>query len=408
MHALMDVLGEPQRTYPVIHLTGTNGKGSAARMISRLLSAHGLTVGLYTSPHLQRVNERISRDGDPIGDDELAEVLTTLAAVEPLVEERTDARLSWFELLTAAAFAWFAEVAVDVAVVEVGLLGRYDATNVADGTVAVITNVGGDHTDFAPGWQVAVAEEKAGIVKDGAHLILGETAEELQPVFDATPAAQTWRRDVDFAAEDNLMGVGGRVVTVRTPNGVLDDLLLPVWGAHQGDNLAVAVAAAEAFFGRGLDRAVAAGALAELTLPGRCEVAAYHPLVVLDGAHNAEGAAVLADTLSTDFAFAAEQILVVGMLAGRRPEAFLEALRAPAARLVVATQPDSPRALPAAEVGAAAEALGAAVEVVPDVGAALEAALAVATEDDLVCVTGSLYLVGDVRTRLQAVADSDS
>jgi dihydrofolate synthase / folylpolyglutamate synthase len=397
MEALVDVLGEPQRAYPVIHLTGTNGKGSVARMVTALLSAHGLTVGTYTSPHLERVNERITRDGQPIGDDDLVQVVELLRQVEPLVVERTGRTPSWFELLTAAAYLWFSDVAVDVAVVEVGLLGRWDATNVADGTVAVVTNVEGDHTDFAPGWRVAVATEKAGIVKPGATLVLGEADPELRPVFAATPAERTWVRDEDFGAEDDRLGVGGRVVTVRTPNGVLDDLLVPVWGAHQGENLAVAVAATEAFFDRALDRAVTMTALAELTLPGRCEVVRHHPLVVLDGAHNAAGAEVLATTMAEDLAFADSQVLVVGALQGRDAVALLEALRAPAARLVVATEPPTVRGLPAAELGAAALAMGAEVEVVPDAHDAVGRALAVADPDDLVCVTGSLYLVGAVR-----------
>jgi dihydrofolate synthase/folylpolyglutamate synthase len=400
MHALVDVLGAPQHDYPVVHLTGTNGKGSVARMVTALLQGHGLTVGTYTSPHLQHVNERIARDGEPIGDESLAQVVEVLRGVEPLVQERVGRRASWFELLTAAAYLWFSDVAVDVAVVEVGLLGRFDATNVADGAVAVVTNVAGDHTDFRPGWRRAIAEEKAGIVKPGATLVLGEPDPELRPVFDATPAERTWVVDEDFGKVDDRMGVGGRVVTVRTPNGVLDDLLLPVWGAHQGDNLAVAVAATEAFFDRPLDRVVTMESLAQLTLPGRCEVVAHHPLVVLDGAHNVAGAEVLARTLTEDFAFADDQVLVVGTLQGRDPVALLEALRAPAARLVVVTEPPTVRALPAAELAAAGEAMGAAVEVLPDVGAAVGRALEAAGEDDLVCVTGSLYLVGAARTTL--------
>jgi dihydrofolate synthase/folylpolyglutamate synthase len=400
MQALVDVLGEPQRTYPVVHLTGTNGKGSVARMVTAVLQGHGLTVGTYTSPHLARLNERITRDGEPIDDESLAQVVEVLRGVEPLVQERVGRTPSWFELVTAAAYLWFSDVAVDVAVVEVGLLGRWDATNVADGAVAVVTNVAGDHTDFAPGWRQAVAEEKAGIVKPGATLVLGEADSELRPIFDATPAERTWVRDEDFGVVANRMGIGGRVVTVRTPHGVLDDLLLPVWGAHQGDNLAVALAATEAFFDRPLDRAVTVESLAQLTLPGRTEVVGNHPLVVLDGAHNPAGAEVLATTMAEDFAFADEQVLVVGALQGRDPAALLDALRAPAARLVIATEPPTVRALPAAELAAAAHGMGAEVEVLPDVHDAVGRALAVAGEDDLVCITGSLYLVGAARALL--------
>lgn len=400
MSALAEVLGEPQRAYPVVHITGTNGKGSVARMVSALLQGHGLTVGTYTSPHLQRLNERLARDGEAIDDESLAQVVEVLRGVEPLVVARVGRAPSWFELVTAAAYLWFADVAVDVAVVEVGLLGRFDATNVADGVVAVVTNVAGDHTDFAPGWRAAVAAEKAGIVKEGSTLVLGDPDPVLRPTFDATPAARTWVLDEDFGKVDDRLGVGGRVVTVRTPHGVLDDLLVPVWGAHQGDNLALAVAATEAFFDRPSDRAVTMEALSGLTLPGRCEVVGHHPLVVLDGAHNEPGGEVLATTLAEDFAFADQQVLVVGMLQGRDPVALLEALRAPAARLVIATELPTARGLPAAEVGAAALAMGAEVEVLTDVGDAVGRALAVAGEDDLVCVTGSLHLVGAARSRL--------
>jgi dihydrofolate synthase/folylpolyglutamate synthase len=186
MAGLLAVLGDPHRAYPVIHVTGTNGKGSTGRMISALLAASGLTVGTYLSPHLERLNERICRQLEPIPDDELAEVLTLLAGVEPLLEHRP----SWFELVTSAAFVWFAETAVDVAVVEVGLLGRFDATNVVDGAVAVLTNIGKDHTDGAPGWQRAVAWEKAGIVKPGSHAVLGSALGDLRAEVEAQgPAA---------------------------------------------------------------------------------------------------------------------------------------------------------------------------------------------------------------------------
>src|SRR4051794_900821 len=179
MRRLVGILGDPQDTYPVIHLTGTNGKGSTARLITALLVESGLTVGTYTSPHLQRINERMSRNGEPIADDELAEVLDHLAGVEPFVGETC----SYFELLTAAALRWFGDVAVDVAVVEVGLLGRYDATNVCDAAVAVITNVGHDHTDFEGDWRARIAEEKSGIVKPSSILVVGETDEHLLPIF---------------------------------------------------------------------------------------------------------------------------------------------------------------------------------------------------------------------------------
>ena len=322
MRSLVGVLGDPQTAYPVIHLTGTNGKGSTARMLEAILRGHGLSVGLYTSPHLEAINERLVWDGRPIPDEELAEVFDELATLEPLV----DGELTWFELVTAAAFAWFAQQAVDVAVVEVGLLGRYDATNVADGLVAVVTNVGQDHTDGRDGWREAIADEKAGIIKPGSTLVLGEADWELQKIFEAEGPERTWRRDRDFAAENNRVAVGGRVLDVRTPGGRIDDVFLPVHGAHQGENLALAVAAAEAFFDRPLDADVVGESLADLKIPGRFEIMGREPLVVLDGAHNPDGMAALTTTLHDDFADVTSTIVVLGMLAGRDPDAMIEAL----------------------------------------------------------------------------------
>lgn len=396
MRALVAVLDEPQRQYPVVHVTGTNGKGSTARMAAAVLAETGLSVGTYSSPHLQRVNERIARNGEPIADDDLAAVLGDLrglvgvAGVEP----------SWFELMTAAAFRWFAEVAVDVAVVEVGMLGRYDATNVADGAVAVVTNVGPDHTDFREGWRRAVAEEKAGIVKPGSILVLGETDAELRDVVVDEGPGSVWTRGDEFGCDENVLAVGGRLLDLRTPGGTFEGVFVPVHGAHQGDNAACAVAAAEAFFNGPLGIDVVRDALATVTVPGRFEVVARDPLLVLDGAHNAAGAASAAQTLADDFEVEGERILVVGLLAPREPTSVLEALDAAGAHLVVACTPDSPRGIPASEVAAAAARLGVAAEVVPDVGRAVDRALARAGDGDAVLVTGSLYVVGAARSHL--------
>jgi len=396
MRRLMHVLGDPHRSFPVIHLTGTNGKGSVARMATALLVESGLTVGTYASPHLERINERIARNGEPIDDDELARAIVDVVAIEPVAG--VDA--SWFELMTAAAFRWFAEVAVDVAVVEVGLLGRFDATNVVDADVAVVTNVGLDHTDGVGDWRAAVASEKAGIVKPSSFLVLGEADEALTPIFLAERPRGVWIRDVDFGTERNLAAVGGRLVDLRTPNGVVEQVFVPLHGRHQGDNAAVALAAVEAFFERGLPPEVVTDALAQVTVPGRFEVLGRAPLVVVDGAHNPPGAEVAAETLADDFDVAGRRILVVGFLEGRDVGAMLEALGAAEADLVVACTPRSPRAVPAEDVAAAARALGVDAEVVADVGHAVDAALGVANADDAILVAGSLYVAGAARTWL--------
>ncbi len=396
MRSLVAVLGDPQTAYPVIHLTGTNGKGSTGRMVEVILRGHGLAAGLYTSPHLESINERLVWDGRPVEDDQLAELLTDLATLEELV----DGTPTWFELVTAAAFTWFAQVAVDVAVVEVGLLGRYDATNVADGLVAVVTNVGRDHTDGREGWRRAIAEEKAGIVKSGSTLVLGEADPELRSVFDSAGADRTWVRGRDFATERNQAAVGGRVVDVRTPFGRLDELYVPVHGAHQGENLALAVVAAEAFFDRAVDAGVVGEALASLSLPGRFEIVGREPIVVLDGAHNPDGVAALTTTLQDDFPPVPTTVVVLGMLSGRDPEAMVAALELGPRDVVLCVAPDSPRALPAASVAAVVQAMGLEAEAVPEVGEALARARSIASDDDRILVTGSLYVVGAARAVL--------
>ncbi|MFP5377607.1 MAG: bifunctional folylpolyglutamate synthase/dihydrofolate synthase [Acidimicrobiia bacterium] len=413
MRRLAALLGDPQAAAPVIHLTGTNGKGSTTRMIAALLAARGLSVGAYTSPDLERVNERMAWNGghppagggrraagghlefEPVPDPVLAEMLGAVAALEPLVGERP----SRFEILTAAAFRWFADVAVDAAVVEVGMGGSWDATNVADGVVAVVTNVSLDHAEVIGPTEADIAREKAGIVKPGSTLVLGETDPELAAVFREAPAGRVLARGDDFAATANRVAHGGRLLTLRTPSATYEDVYLPVHGAHQGDNAAAALAAAEAFFDAPLPGDVVAEAFASLRLPGRMEVLGRRPLVVLDGAHNVAGARVVGPAVSEAFGAGRERVLVAGMLRGRRPAEILEALGP--ARLVVACPAPSPRSLPAADVAAAARALGMDAVDAPSVPDAVEAALAAARPDDLVLVTGSLYVVGAARTVLR-------
>ncbi len=401
MGRLVEVLGNPQHAYPVIHVTGTNGKGSVVRMVTELLRATGLSVGTYISPHLERLNERLAWDGQPIDDQALAEAIATVAAIEPLAEVTP----SYFEILTAAAFAWFADLAVDVAVVEVGLLGRFDATNVADGQVAVLTNVGKDHTDGSPGWRPKIAEEKVGIVKLGSTFVLGETAEDLRPVFAAAPADEFVLRHRDFDADINRVALGGRLVDLRAPGIEVEDVFVPLHGAHQGDNAAIALAAAQAFFGQPLDGDLVRDAFAGVKAPGRFEVVRREPTVVLDCAHNVDGALAAAQTLAEEFTLAGTVILVVGLLEGRDPAEMLDALGAADAGFVVACAPPSPRAIPAPQVAAAAESLGAVTESAPSVVEAVRRALAVAGPEDLVLVAGSHYVGGEARSFLLADRD---
>lgn len=401
MRSLVAALGDPQQAYPVIHITGTNGKGSVARMVTELLVAAGLSVGTYTSPHLQHIGERIAWNGAPIADDDLGASIGAVAAVEELAGVSP----SYFEILTAAAYSWFAEVAVDVAVVEVGMFGRWDATNVADGVVAVLTNVGYDHTDGVGDWRGAIAAEKVGIVKPGATFVCGEPDPALHDLFADTPAAATWWRGEHFDCDQSLLALGGRSVSLRTPSGTVDDVFVPLHGEHQADNAAVALAAVEAFFGRRADDDLVRQAFAEVRVPGRFEIVSREPTIVLDAAHNVDGARSCAATIREEFTLAGTLVVVVGMLAGREPAELLEALGAVDAGFLVACTPDSPRAIPAPQVAAAADSLGIAAEAVPSVEDALGRALAVAGPDDFVLVSGSLYVVGPARTALAATVD---
>ena len=393
---LVELMGEPQRAYPVVHLTGTNGKGSTARMLTALLVAKGLSAGTYTSPHLEHINERIAWNGEPISDAAFVEIIEAVASVEKVVEDAP----THFEILTAAAFRWFADIAVDVAVVEVGLGGRWDATNVADGQVAVVTNVSLDHAETIGPTLADIATEKAGIVKPGSTLVLGETDPVLAGIFRAAGAAEVWERDRDFGCEANGLAHGGRLLDLRTPGASYSDVYLPLHGAHQGDNAAVALAAAEAFFGQPLDADVVEEAFAGVRVPGRLEVVGRQPLVVLDGAHNPAGAAAAADAIGEAFGGTAGKVLVVGLLQGKDPGEMLDALEARGARVVVACPAPSPRSLPPADVARAARALGLDAEAAGSVPEALARALAVASQDDLVLVSGSLYVVGAARAAL--------
>jgi dihydrofolate synthase/folylpolyglutamate synthase len=398
---LTELMGDPQRAYPVLHLTGTNGKGSTARVLTSLLTTRGLKVGTYTSPHLERINERLTVDSEPIPDDELAEVLVAIAGLEELMERRP----TWFEIVTAAAFRWFADIAVDVAVIEVGLGGTWDATNVADAQVAVVTNVSLDHVAILGPALTDIAAEKAGIVKPDSLLVLGETDPELAAIFRGAGAAEVWERGSDFDCEANQLAHGGRLLDLRTPGTEYRDVFLPLHGAHQGDNAAAALAAAEAFFGAPVPEQFVRSAFGEVRNPGRMEVVGRRPLRLLDGAHNPVGAEAAGATLAEEFAGADRRVVVLGLLKGRDPVEMLDALDPSRIVLVVACPPPSPRALPATEVASAAAAMGLRAEAAGSVPEAVALARARAGPEDTLLVTGSLYTVGAARSVLLGGGD---
>jgi|SRR6056297_22385 len=398
--ALCAAMGDPQHAAPVIHLTGTNGKGSTAQMISRLLVASGLTVGTYASPHLEHVNERISRNLEPISDDDLAEQIAAIADLEGIVGIRP----SYFEIMTAAAFRWFADVAVDVMVIEVGLLGTWDATNVVDASVAVITNIGMDHTEFAGPTLEHIAREKSGIIKQRSATVVGETRPELVSIFAAAGGASMLVADDDYEVVGNRLAVGGRLLDIRTPTTIYTDVYLPLHGVHQGSNAATALVAVETFFAAPLAEDVVLEGFAEVSLPGRFEVLGRQPLTIVDGAHNPPGADVCAQVFFDDFDPEGRRLLVVATL--RDPEEMLAAFRADEFDIVFACTAPSPRGVKATEVADAARRLGCDdVYTFDTVDAACRRAMEYADGDDAVLVTGSLYTAGAARPALQRYAN---
>jgi dihydrofolate synthase/folylpolyglutamate synthase len=395
---LMELLGSPETEYPVIHLTGTNGKTSVARIAAALLQGAGLSVGAYTSPHLARVNERIVWNGQPVADDVLDELLVAVAAVEDLLPDAP----SYFEILTAAALRWFGDNAVDVAVIEVGLGGTGDATNVVDADVAVVTNVSIDHVEYIGPTLADIAAEKAGIVEPASALVLGETDPELVPFFLARDPASVVRRDVDFGVRGNRLAIGGRVVDLYTPHASYDDVYLALHGAHQADNAVLALTAAESFLGRAIGAEIVTEAFRDVRTPGRLEVVGHQPLVLLDGVKNVAGAHALRAALADEFADS-PRTLVVGLMREKEPHEMLEALGALDVARLVCCRPDSPRGHDPEAVAEAACELGAdreLVEVIDDVREAVAFAIDVTPADGQVVVTGSLYVVSPARAFL--------
>ena len=404
MRELLAALGDPQSDFPAVHITGTNGKGSVAAMVAALAGAWGMSVGVYSSPHVERINERMVVGGEPIGDLELAEILGHLRLVEDhLASGRAGVLSSWFELVTAAALRWFADAAVDLAVVEVGKLGRFDATNVVNSRVAVITNIGHDHTDGRVGWEKEVMGEKAGILHSEAAAVLGVMAPELVAMAAEESPGELLVAGRHFDLEENLPAVGGRMVTVRTSKARYDDVYVSLFGAHQGQNAALAIAAFEALVGQELDVPIL-DALGEVAVAARFEVVANQPLVVIDGAHNPDGLAAAAATLHEQFRVPGTVTWVVGMMRDKDPDEMLAAIDASGARcdLVLCCSPDWPRALPAADLAIAAHNRGIEAEIADDVAEAVNRALALAAEEDAVVITGSLYTAGAARLHMAA------
>ena len=392
MWGLVATMGDPQADLRAIHVTGTNGKGSVVGMAGGLLTANGLRVGAYSSPHVDTIRERLLLGGEMITEDEFGDLIGGVAHYAQVAPETP----SYFELLTAAALLWFSNEAVDAALVEVGLLGRFDATNVVDAEVVVVTNVGRDHTDGRGEWRRAVAGEKAGIVVEGHPLVLGEPSADVYDLFVSEGAEPVLVRGEDFGVENTRLAVGGQVVSLWGPYSHHREVYLPMYGPGQADNAAAALTAVEAFLGGPLgDDAVAEG-LGGIALPGRMEVLARRPLVVVDGAHNKDAARHLALSISEAFT-ASRLILVLGVLDPHDPTEIIDELSALSPEVVVTCTAPSGRAVPAELLAAAGADRGLEVEVVPEPTDAVTRAVGLAGEDDLVLVAGTFYIVAPAR-----------
>ncbi len=410
--ALCDLLGSPQRSYPAIHLTGTNGKSSTARMIDALLQGFGLRPGRYTSPHLHSVTERITIDGQPLSEEQFVAVFDEIAPYVELVDSRMPVPMTFFEVLTAMAFAAFADAPVDVAVLEVGLGGRWDATNVVQAATAAVLPIGLDHVPLLGTTLTEIAAEKAGIIAPEATVVLAQQEPEAAEVLlrhCIDVGATVAREGLEFGVASRATAVGGQLLSLQGLGGRYDDIYLPLHGAHQASNAAVALAAAEAFLGGGdkgmLESDLVRDGFARTASPGRLEVVGTSPTVLLDAAHNAPGMAAAVAALTDAFAFH-HLIAVVACLADKDVLAMLEVLE-PAVAQIVVTQNGSPRALPVDDLrDLAADVFGEdRVRVEDALDDALSTAVALADAESEyggsgVLVTGSVVTVGEARTLL--------
>lgn len=409
---LLELLGDPQSTYRVVHITGTNGKTSTARMIESLLRAHGLRTGLFTSPHLERFTERIMIDGEPIQDAAVADAWEDIEPFVGLVDAELagagEEPLTFFELLTALAFAAAADAPVDVLVLEVGMGGAWDSTNTADGDVAVFAPIDIDHADRLGDTIAKITEVKAGIIKDGAAVVSARQAPEAEAVLRRVAAergASIAFEGQDFALREQRLAVGGQQISLQGLAGEYAEEYLPLYGAHQGFNATLAIAAVESLIG-GATKPIAADIVADglqgTTSPGRLQLLGIAPTVIVDAAHNPHGARALAEALRDNFDFD-EWGIVLGVLADKDAEGIVAAL-APAATHIFATAPDSDRANDADAIADLVEAAGQRVTVHPSLQDAADASREWASSADrrAVVIAGSVVLAG------QAIALAES
>lgn len=410
IRALVHLLGDPQHAYPVVHLTGTNGKTSTARMVDTLIRALGLRTGRFTSPHVESMTERICVDGEPVSEEAFVEAYRDVAPFLALADAEAEHPLSFFETMVGMAYAAFADAPVDAAIVEVGMGGSWDATNVVDAKVAVITPISVDHAKYLGDTPEDIALEKAGIIKPGCTVVMAEQLPAVAEVIlerAAEVGARVLREGVDFGVVRRLPAVGGQMLRLQGLRAEYDELFLPLYGAHQGQNAALALAAVEAFAGdEPLDAELVHEAFGQVTSPGRLEIIRRSPTVVLDAAHNPHGAAATAVALEDSFTFH-PLVGVVGVMADKDYEGLLAAFEHSFAE-IVCTQNSTSRAMPAEELAEVARGIFGVdrVHVAPRLDDAIEMAATLAETGGVygsggVLVTGSVVTVGEARAMLK-------
>ena len=416
--AFTRLLGDPQGTYPVIHLTGTNGKTSTSRMVDALIRAIGLRTGRFTSPHVESMTERIAVDGDPLTEEQFVTAYNDVAVYTHIVDRAPNNisghPLSFFETVVGMAFSAFADAPVDVAIVEVGMGGSWDATNVANGAVAVVLPISVDHARYLGDRPEDIALEKAGIIKAGATVVMADQSPEVAEIVlerAAEVGARVAREGVEFGVAHRVPAVGGQMLSLRGLRGEYDEVFLPLYGAHQAQNAAVALAAVEAFVGDDpLDGELVREAFSQVTSPGRLEVIRRSPTIVLDAAHNPHGATATAAALQDSFTFS-PLIGVVGVMVDKDYQGVLEAFE-PVFAEIVCTQNSTPRAMDAEELAEVARGIFGVdrVHVAARLEDAIDQAAALAEEGGVhgeaigsggVLVTGSVITAGEARSMLK-------
>ncbi len=396
MSELVECMGEPHKDLRTIHVTGTNGKGSVVSMTESLLSSKGLRVGSYMSPHVDTIRERFTLAGSQITEEIFSEIIFD---VSQYVESH-ELEPSYFELLTAAAILLFSNEGVDAAVVEVGILGRFDATNVLEGEVAVITNIGKDHTDGSEGWRRSIAAEKAGIIVKGKPLLLGNPEEDVFDLFEVENPDPIFQYGKDFSVEDSLPAVGGQVINVKGIFGQYEEIFLPLYGNRQAENAALSLATAEVFLEGPIPEEVVESAFGELVIPGRLEILSRRPVILVDGAHNKDSANHLAETINDVFP-ESRRILILGTLEPHSPEEIITELKTISPELVIVCAAPSPRAINPNELEKVAMRLGLEVERAENPYEATLKALRIGDEEDLIVAAGSFYNISEVRRAVE-------